>query len=496
MTELPITNSENRVLSYARTGLLVVEGLILLGITIAFWYNIVQGQSSRDVWFWTLWLAIPVFFLRWKLWGRLWTHTRIHDVIIIFILLTVYNYTHALFHRESFLAATARPLSGIWIFIYFIELSRTKKRLNEVIIFVMMMALCLGIIALTSSEWTSKSSVFLLFIEALPQFDHLAAADALEGQFCSPIVNLIHSSNCFNPGFIFRTSHLTFNVNEIGGAMARLVPVMAGIALMAQTRKEEKKDPYQRGGWLILRVIAALAFVVLFCAIMFGQSRFAILGMIISLTILTFVAIPHNRWRYVALSFIGLVILLQAGIMLNIFTPDRIDDSQVVGLSGRDENSVVTRLALWDRSINMMLDYPSTGVGMYMFRTAINQEEYIIPYFVEANRTPPHAHNDWLNVGAEMGITGLLVYIAMQVVVIRALWYGWQHGDRLIRTIALALFCGFLSGAIFGIGDTIALWDRFQFINWWLIGLAGAQYVLARLQNERQLPELSLDEVT
>lgn len=86
-----------------------------------------------------------------------------------------------------------------------------------------------------------------------------------------------------------------------------------------------------------------------------------------------------------------------------------------------------------------------------------------------------------------MGLTGLALYIVMQVVILQMLWYGWKHGDHKTRTIALATFSGLISGAIFGIGDTIAIWDRFQFVIWWLLGLAGAQYILAQMQNKHEL---------
>lgn len=486
---------ENKYLHYARMVLLVFEGLVLLGITIAFWYHIGGGQPMRDAWFWTLWLALPIFFLRWKLWGRLWTHTRLHDLIIIFILLSAFNYYNAPFQRESFLAAMARPLSGIWTFIYFIELTRERKRLNEVAIFVIVMSCIVGLLALTASQWLPKSSFLWFFIDLLPQFDYRAVANSLDGQFCSPIINIIHSSNCFNPGDLLRTSSLAFNVNEIGGALTRIAPVMAGIALMTPFQKSDKADKPRTRSWSSIRIMATIAFVLLFSALLFGQSRFAILGLIVSLTILAFLAIARNKWRYLALVFIGLIVLLQIIILLNIFTPDTVGDDNTVGLSSRDEDSLVTRLSLWNRAVRMMLDYPATGVGMYKFRTAVSQEEYQILSYVQTNRVPPHAHNDWLNIGAEMGLSGLILYLAMQIVLLRMLWYGWQYGDQVIRTIALATFCGFLSGAIFGIGDTIAVWDRFQFVTWWLMGLAGAQYILASLQNEQELIELTNESI-
>lgn len=484
---------EDKYLAYSRIALLVFEGIILLGITLAFWFHIGSGQPMRDAWFWTLWLAVPIFFLRWKLWGYLWTHTRLHDLIIIFIILSAFNYFTAPFHRESYLAAMARPLSGIWTFIYFIELTRARKRLTEVMIVFIGMSFCIALFALTASQWLPKSGFLWFFIDMLPKFDYRSFADSLEGQVCSPFIDMIHRSNCFNPRFVMRNAFLSFNVNEIGGVLSRLAPVMAGISLMAQFRKVDEKDKPKSYSWLFIRIVAVFTFILLFSALLFGQSRFAILGLIVSLTILAFVVIPPGKWRYLALIFIGVIVFIQASLLLNLFTPNTIENDNTVGLSARDENSVETRLAIWNRAIRMMLDYPATGIGMYKFRVAVGTETYQIPHYVQNNSVPPHAHNDFLNMGAEMGVTGLALYIAMQVVTLQMLWYGWKHGDYTIRTIALATFSGVLSGAIFGIGDTIAIWDRFQFVIWWLLGLAGAQYILAQMQNNHELSEVVIE---
>lgn len=471
-------------LSFTQNLLLTIEGLILVVITIAFWYHIDPSQSLRDAWYWLLWGAVPIFALRLKLFGRLWTPTPLHDLMILFILLAAFNYSQSLYQRESFLAPMARPLLGMWIYIYFVELANAKKGLKEIIIITLGMSFCLSILALTASQWLeAKTGILWGVIQFLPQFDYRATAIAIEGQVCSPLVDLVHTYRCFNPGILLRNSLLSFNVNEIGGVLSWLAPLMAGFALIPLQNEGEQGDRDARF-WRIVRGISAVLFVLLFLALMFGQSRFAILGVIISLTLLVLIAVPNKTWRYLALGLIGVVVLLQAGILFNVFTPtsiNAVDASETIGLSGRDSNSVETRLAIWQRSLAMMFDRPLTGMGMYMYRTAINREPYRIPYYVENEiPPPPHAHNEWLNVGAEMGLVGLAVYILWQLVVVRMLWYGWQNGDGIIRAIALATGLGLLAHALYGVGDTIALWDRFQFILWCLFGIAGAQYVVAR----------------
>jgi hypothetical protein len=90
-------------------------------------------------------------------------------------------------------------------------------------------------------------------------------------------------------------------------------------------------------------------------------------------------------------------------------------------------------------------------------------------------------------MGADLGIPGFILYLSWQVVVLTMLWQGWRKGDKTIQLVAIATFAGLLAHSAYGLGDAITLWDRFQFILWWLIGLAGAQYVLVESEDESSL---------
>lgn len=482
----------------AQYSLLILEGLILFGMTIAFWYHIDPAQGLRDAWFWTLWLAVPIFALRLWFARRLWTHTPLHPLLIIFILIAAYSYANALYQRESFLAPMARPLLGMWTFVYFVEVTRTTKSLKTVMILMMGMSLCLGTLALTSSQYLEeKTGVLWNVIEYVPRFDYRAYADTLDGQICSPMVEMVHTEACFNPRVTLRNAGLSFNVNEIAGALAWIIPVMAGFALMASHPIEKGLSIENKPFWVGVRVIAALIFLIAFLALFFGQSRFAIAGVLLSLMVLVYAGLKSTLWRFIAMGLIGFVILFQAGIFLNIFEPANIaDETATAGLSERDERSVDTRLSIWHRSVMMMLDYPDAGVGMYMFRTAVSYEPYQIPYYVDNGKpSPPHAHNEWLNIGAEMGIPGFLIYIAMQLTVLWMLWRGWSNGNQVVRTVAMATFAGLLAHSAYGFGDAVALQDRFQFVLWWLVGLAGAQYILMRLQSGEIVSDVGIETI-
>ncbi|MEM9954115.1 MAG: O-antigen ligase family protein [Chloroflexota bacterium] len=459
---------------------LIIEGIILLSLTLALWYD----NTIRPQWFWLFWLAIPVFTVRWRITGRLWTHTRLHDVLILFVLLTAFNYAQAPLQKESYLAATARPLAGMWLFIYYIELTRITNSLRLVTILTVGLSAVLAFFALTSSQWVDgKLSYLSSLVVYLPQVDYRAVAEQFDGSVCSPIVDWVHTSNCFNPSFIIQRGFFSFNVNEIAGALTWLTPTMASIALIP-SKATEDDVPY---AWYGIRLIAILCFVVMVITMIFGQSRFALLGLFTSLGMLLALSPIKRFWRVAGAVMLGILIIIQVTLTFNLFPVEastQAESSVEVGLSERDERSVSTRLQIWNRGVEMMTDQPLTGVGMYMFRTAVANEPYIIPYFQEQNNPPPHAHNEWIHISAEMGILGLLIFVGAQIIVLNMLWVGWRSEDMLIRQVALASFCGLLAHAIYGLGDTIALWDRFQFVLWCLLGLVGAQYSLAKTRQD------------
>lgn len=469
--------------------LLVVEGLVLLFISLAFWYNIGTDVALRENWFWLLWFAVPIFFLRFHLSGYFWTHTYLHDLLIIFILLSAFNYMNAPLQRESYLAVMGRPLAGIWTVIYFIEVTRVTKNLKTALVLMIAMGFILTFFALTATQWdTAKMGVLAPIVDYLPEFDYRVLAEKLDRRFCSPFIGMIHEGNCFNPGLLLEYSRLSFNVNEMSGALAWMIPLMAGLVLFAPPRDADNKDMTQTRFWQVIRIIGAGLFVTMLMTLILGQSRFALSGVFVSMVFLVFVIIPNQRWRRVLLAGFAVAALPLVAIVFSVVISTVNGDNAQGGLSERDTGSLEYRMQVWQGSIEMMTDNPSTGVGMYMFRTAMLNSPYRT-----SDIPDPHAHNEWLNIGAEMGLAGLLLFIGIQGMVGWMLWQGWQQGNRDSRTIILATAAGLLAHAIYGLGDTIALQDRFHFIFWWLVGLAVAQYVL--LHDRRESPAIGASPV-
>ncbi len=448
----------------------IAEPIILLVMVIAFWHH---SPPIRDDWVWLLWLALPIFALRLVIYRRLFTVTPLLPLLLIFILLTLFNFENAPFHRENYEVLVCRPLLGIWLYLYCVEHVRMFRRMDGLLIATLGMAFITGFLALTASQWNSKIAALQFLVDALP---HIVYKTWLPDML------------------------LSFNPNEIAGALAWFCPLLAGLMLYQNPNPVSKTSPSNplanmtsppspitihdltpqpplhtwRGGVGVGSFFAAIAFAIGFSALFFGQSRFALAGVLLALTGIVFLGM-RGRGRLIALIGIGGVLLLQGALMANILRAPE-NTTATLSLSGRDQESLSVRFEMWASGIRMMTDYPLTGVGMSMFRGAVQQPQYAIPFYVEQNSYPPHVHNEWLQMGVDLGIPGFLLFISWHLVIVGMLWRAWRNSDAASRIVVISIGGGLLAHAFYGMGDAITLWDRYSFVFWWMLGLAGAVY--------------------
>lgn len=429
----------------ARTFLLL-EPLLIALIVYAFWF----ADANRTL---TLLLLAPILLARWVAYHRLFTLLPITILMLLFIALGVINqlFSPSPFHWAAYPIGIPAlhwstnlnwgwitlgcAVMGVALFMFFVEHARTRGSLDGILLASAVLGLVVGVLALGATQWNDKSTGMEFITRLLPKINWFPGAQG------------------------------GFNANEIAGALAWLTPLMAGLALY-------------RWRWPILRLTTALAFWLLLLALFLGQSRFAIAGVVVALAGVIFLLIPAGRWRTLALLGLALLIVAEVAVAKNIFSPP--EPTAIAGVAGRDEMSIAGRFDIWRSALAIIHDYPLTGVGLNLFRAAPVRARYPAPAYDKT--VLPHAHNEFLQVGADLGIPGMIVFIAWYAVIAYMLIQTWRQGDRSARVVAVATGAGLLAHAAFGMGDAIALWDRFIFVFWWLFGIAGAQYVVVRFR--------------
>ena len=402
---------------------------ILFVMLILFWY---PAPPIRNQFLWLIYPAVFISMLRSMSIGFVAFRHPIMIVCGFFVLVTLISYPNAPFARESYLVIAARPLFGIMLVWFVLDILHAKPsdRFLYFVVAVILLGVLIGFLALTTTQWDGKSAALNGLINRLPRL---------------------------NMSEWLPNAGISFNANEIAGALTWLTPTLLVLSIY----------PKLTMAW---RRTSLLGFGLLYLALFLGQSRFATAGVLVALLVVAF-TIAKISWMRRSILFLVLIHgLFQGVLLLNLF-PTSASDEDAAGLSNRDQTTFRVRFDIWDSAWRMMLDYPATGVGMGMFRTAVREPEYLVPHYADRDWGPPHAHQEWFQIAADLGILGLLSMVALHVITALAMFQRWRHQPYETQLLIIAIATGFIAHIIYGLGDAIPLWDRFAFLFWLYIAL-------------------------
>ena len=190
---------------------------------------------------------------------------------------------------------------------------------------------------------------------------------------------------------LFDRGATAVNPNILGGAMALIIPILLAFAL--------RRPPSRRA--LIAQVAAGMLLLALSLAAALTHARGAYVGVATGCAVVAFLTERRSLW---------LVPIGIAAILIGIW---QIGWPNVVDwiLSTGANTSLEGRLEVWSRALYMLQDFPFTGVGMGAFNQVAN---ILYPFFLVGPDTQiPHAHNLFLQVGVDLGLPGLIAYLAL-----------------------------------------------------------------------------------
>ncbi len=238
--------------------------------------------------------------------------------------------------------------------------------------------------------------------------------------------------------------------NPFGGFMN--LSLLLGLGVLLGLLTAWWTDRRQRGvvrsqrpfrTWVYLFTGVLFAVVLTGLGLFFSWSRGAWLGFVAGATVMAFFWPRKQRWGVLLVTLF--IVLFGAGLWLDIvpvpvtsrlasFTTD-LQFGDVRGVDINDANySVIERLAHWQAALDMATDNIWLGVGFGNYEPAYAEYALI-------NWSAPlgPAHNYYLNLLAEVGITGFSTDVGFWLVVF---WRTWQQLKWLSwpqRGIALGL---------------------------------------------------------
>jgi putative inorganic carbon (hco3(-)) transporter len=162
------------------------------------------------------------------------------------------------------------------------------------------------------------------------------------------------------------------------------------------------------------------------------------------------------------------------------------------------------RVEVWSRAIYGIEDFPLTGMGLNTFR-------HVLPVLYPLFSIGPevdlgHAHNEFLQAALDLGLPGLIAFIALYLGAFTMVGHIWRapidlptghapddqppgrRPDRAAerRTFALGLGGALLAHLVYGLTDAIALGAKPGLVFWLVLGLIAGLFeqTCSHLQNK------------
>jgi putative inorganic carbon (hco3(-)) transporter len=173
------------------------------------------------------------------------------------------------------------------------------------------------------------------------------------------------------------------------------------------------------------RIFGCLCFTSMAAALVLTQSRGAWLAFCTMLVVMITL-----RWRWGWLSLpIGAGL---AGVLVQYLGLTRLLDAIA---ASNTLGGVALREEFWSRAIYMIQDFAFTGVGMGTFG---HVADLLYPFFLVAPGRANHAHNLFLQVAVDLGIPGLVGWLAVLLAVIAAGWRVYHNGRMTANSFVTA----------------------------------------------------------
>ena len=221
------------------------------------------------------------------------------------------------------------------------------------------------------------------------------------------------------------------NPNVLGQYLILIIPV--AFAMLVQNRGAGKK------------IIYTLINIAMFACLMYTWSRGAWVGVVLSLGF--FILLRDRRW--LILCIVGLL-LMPSVLPANVL-------NRLTSIGNMKDSSTAYRVSVWVASFRIARDYWMSGIGI---GTAAFEKIYP-SYALNGAGFALHSHNFYIQWVVEMGIFGLLTFLAIILTAYKQI-ASVKEKSSLIRAVSLAM-AGALLGFLFQ-GMAENLWYNFRMV--------------------------------
>jgi putative inorganic carbon (hco3(-)) transporter len=375
-------------------------------------------------------VIIPLFWvLRIIATGRFFQATPLDLTILLFLSMIAVSFI-VTFDASLSLPKISVILLGVGLFYSSVHFSQSHPKKNwYVLVFVLGSGTLMAMISLISADWQPPFSFLNQMRTMLPEW-----VPALPG-----------------------THGGVVNANEIAGTLNWIAPLMLA-CLIGMSKRLWTNHKVLLFGLVIGSVVTTFT-------LLATLSRGGILGFAIGLAVIMALYM-QPRWRLVLA--VGMVVMALA-FFFSYQNPQTGNDAF------DDAMGLESRIELWERGVLVVSDFPLTGISINGYRRVVHT---LYPlYSIAPDTDVAHAHNHLLQTAVDLGLPGLIIYLAIWLICGGMLYRSWRRlvKQNRIDGIHYALVAGLsgslIAGWIFGTFDAVALGSRPTFIWWLLLGL-------------------------
>jgi len=218
-------------------------------------------------------------------------------------------------------------------------------------------------------------------------------------------------------------------------------------------------------------------------ALIFTWSRGAWLGLMIGGTIFLLLYSRHtiSALLFCCLGIPFLPFVIPESILLRLTSIGNLADS-----------STSYRMSIWKAAVRMFSDHLFSGIGIGEGAFATVYPEYALAGIESA----PHSHNLFLQIGIELGIVGLGVFLLILILFARSALtlsaetvglrapFGVRSIKKRANVYSLAGFCGILAVLAQGMTDYVWYNYRVFFLFWLVIGIVSSMHKVFRREGD------------
>lgn len=250
--------------------------------------------------------------------------------------------------------------------------------------------------------------------------------------------------------------------NRYAQAMLVLVPLGLVQALGGRTRRE--------------RLLSAAATALITTGLVLTFSRGAAVGLVVMLLVAAAMRVLKVRWVLLAAGCFAAVLPFVPAYAQRLATLAEVVDAGNPFASRGVDGAIQGRLSENLSALGAMREHPLLGVGPGGFPSVY--QRYVRDLGIRPHEGEREAHNLYVGTGAELGLLGLLCFLAVVAVVLRDL----LRARRLLAGTdpqAAVLAGGFALALVAHLASGLFLHQAFQRYFWLLLALAACAAAVA-----------------